>query len=271
MSVLRCEALALHRANRLVLADLSFQIEAGEMVGIVGPNGAGKSSLLRALAGLVSTSSGEVRLRGKSLGAWSASERARVLGYLPQHPQLLWPLSVREVVALGRRPYDGTCAPAAQEAAIERALADLSLTAFADRDARQLSGGEQMRVHLARLAAGTPAVYLVDEPTAALDPRAQLEVMNTLQGCARAGAAVLLVLHDLPLAARYCDRLLVLQKARAVICAEPALALNDSRLAEVFGVAGLRGEVNGREALLGLTAVSSIQAPIQASNQDIPE
>jgi iron complex transport system ATP-binding protein len=262
MSVLSCEALALQRAKRLVLADLSFQIEAGAMVGIVGPNGAGKSSLLRVLAGLAPVSSGEVRLKGKPIGAWAASERARVLGYLPQHPQLLWPLSVREVVALGRRPYDETSAPAAQEAAIDGALVDLSLTAFAGRDARQLSGGEQMRVHLARLTAGTPAVYLVDEPTAALDPRAQLEVMNTLQGCARAGAAVLLVLHDLPLAARYCDRLLVLHKGRAVICAEPAVALNDARLAEVFGVAGLRGEVNGRTELLSLTALQS--------NQDLP-
>ena len=255
MSLLTLTAVSARLGQRAVLEALSLSLQAGEVLGVVGPNGAGKSSLLRAIAGLLPLQHGEVWFTGQALSTLDRQARARSLGYLPQNPQILWPLTVRELVALGRRPHAGLASAAADAAAIDAALEAFELTGFAARPARALSGGEQMRVHLARLHAGQHALLLVDEPTAALDPRAQLQVLTALRALAAAGCGVLLVLHDLPLAARYCDRLLVLADGQAVVCDSPAVALSDARLAAVFGVRGIWQQTAQNPRLLGITTL----------------
>lgn len=255
MSLLTLTAVSARLGQRAVLEALSLSLQAGEVLGVVGPNGAGKSSLLRAIAGLLPLQHGEVWFAGQALSTLDRQARARSLGYLPQNPQILWPLTVRELVALGRRPHAGLASAAADAAAIDASLEAFELTGFAARPARALSGGEQMRVHLARLHAGQHALLLVDEPTAALDPRAQLQVLTALRALAAAGCGVLLVLHDLPLAARYCDRLLVLADGQAVVCDSPAVALSDARLAAVFGVRGIWQQTAQNPRLLGITTL----------------
>ena len=257
MSLLTLTAVSARLGQRAVLEALSLSLQAGEVLGVVGPNGAGKSSLLRAIAGLLPLQHGEVWFAGQALSTLDRQARARSLGYLPQNPQILWPLTVRELVALGRRPHAGLASAAADAAAIDAALEAFELTGFAARPARALSGGEQMRVHLARLHAGQHALLLVDEPTAALDPRAQLQVLSALRALAAAGCGVLLVLHDLSLAARYCDRLLVLADGQAVVCDSPAIALSDARLAAVFGVRGIWQQTAQNPRLLGITTLES--------------
>ena len=257
MSLLTVNALSAALGQREVLRGLSFSLQAGEVLGVVGPNGAGKSSLLRALAGLLTPTQGEALFETRALHSLEPQARARAVGYLPQSPQLLWPLTVREVVALGRRPHAGLAATAADTAAVDAALEAFEIAGFAERSARALSGGEQMRVHLARLHAGQHRLLLVDEPTAALDPRAQLQVLAALRTLAAAERGIVLVLHDLPLAARYCDRLLVLADAQAVVCDRPAAALNDARLAAVFGVRGIWQEATEGPRLVGIAPLET--------------
>ncbi len=241
------------RGAQRVLGPVSLALPAGRVLGVVGPNGAGKSTLLRALAGLV-PHTGKVDLLGRPFAATPARARARAIGYLPQDPEIAWPLSTRELVALGRLPHGER---ADDEAKIAQALAALGLTPLAARDALSLSGGERMRAHLARLAAGMHRVLLIDEPTASLDPGYQLEVLSYLQRLARDGAAVLIVLHDLPLAARYCDELLVLAEGRAVAHGPPARVLDDALLAAVFGVHGIRTTLDGARALVGIGSTAT--------------
>lgn len=261
MNLLHLEHARVLRETRAVVADLSLELEAGEVLGILGPNGAGKSSLLRALVSLLPLEASRAELAGEPLATLDPLARARRVGYLPQSPQILWPLSVHDVVRLGRRPHAGLATPTEDATAVATALATFGLVDHATRDASRLSMGEQMRVHLARLAAGAPSLWLVDEPTAALDPRAQLQVLSELKRVASRGAGVMIVLHDLPLAARYCDRVLVMQEGREVVCAAPALALSDSVLAEVFGVGGLRQATGGLDALVGITELDSAGEP----------
>ena len=213
---------------------------------MIGPNGAGKSSLLRALAGLLPVAQGEIELDGVPLFSRSPTARARLVGYLPQSPRLEWPLPVREAVALGRRALG---LGGANDPAVGAALEQFALTDLAAADASRLSGGEQMRVHLARLAAGEHRVLLVDEPTASLDPRYQLQVLAQLRTLARGGCALLLVLHDLALATRYCDRVLVLAEGQQRALGAPEEVLTDGLLAEVFKV---RGERNADGSLSAL-------------------
>lgn len=249
------EGLSAQRDLHPVLQAVDLTLETGEVLGVVGPNGAGKSSLLRVIAGLLPPTHGAVWWRDRPIARLGATARARAIGYLPQGPQISWPLTVREVVALGRRPHAAAADRQADARAVEDALREFQLQAFAEREARALSGGEQMRVHLARLHAGQHELLLVDEPTAALDPRAQLRILAALQTLARAGRGVLLVLHDLPLAARYCDRVLVLDGGRPVVCDAPSRALDDKRLAAVFGVRGVWQAEAAAPQLLGVAAL----------------
>lgn len=221
-----------------VLSHVTCRLVGGSMVGICGPNGAGKSTLLRVLAGIQVASQGEVRLDDTPVRALASPARARQLGFLPQHTEAAWPLRVRELVALGRFPHIGE-SHATRARAVSTALTLLGLDPLADRLLDTLSGGERTRAHLGRLFAGEPAFILADEPTAALDPGARFDVLARLRARADAGAGVGVVLHDLALAARYCDTLVLLAAGRDVAIGPPAEVLDTARLAQVFNVAGV--------------------------------
>ena len=216
-------------------ADISLDVAAGEVIGIIGPNGAGKSSLLKLLAGLQLCDSGERELAGKPLATMLPLERARLLGYLEQRPVLHWPFTVQQVVALGRLPH-GDADRASGVASIAAALAQCDVLDYASRRFQQLSEGEKMRVNLARLLAGQPQVLLADEPTASLDPARQHEVMALLRLQAQAGRAVVVTLHDLTTAARYCDRLLLLQQGRVLASGAVAEVLTPALLRQAFQI-----------------------------------
>ncbi|MEQ8660919.1 MAG: ABC transporter ATP-binding protein, partial [Gammaproteobacteria bacterium] len=223
MSLLEGRALRVMRGTRRVLDDVDCALGAGEFLGLVGPNGAGKTTLLRALAGLERLAAGSVWCAGRPLAELTPTARARHCGYHAQTPELHWPLDVATVVALGRLPFGASPdrLDAADRAAVADALARTGLDGLAARHADTLSGGELARVHMARLLAGAHRVLLADEPIANLDPRFQLEIMGLLGAHAAAGGAVVVVLHDLAIAARYCDRLLLLDGGRVVVAGRP--------------------------------------------------
>jgi iron complex transport system ATP-binding protein len=227
-------------SGRLIVDHGTLALQPGEMVGLVGPNGAGKTTLIRALAGLV-PAEGRILLRGRSLDTLSPRERARAVAYLPQGHVFHWPLPVGAIVALGRHPHaDAFSLPnQADQSAVRRALAATGLEPLADRSVATLSGGERARVALARALATEAAILFADEPTMSLDPRHQLIVMDLLREAAKRGGTVLAVVHDLALAGRFFDRVIVMDKGRLIDDAPPAKALTGERIAEVFGVSVL--------------------------------
>ena len=238
-------------AGRHVLNDVSFALSPGHLVALVGPNGAGKTTLLRALAGLV-PSSGVIAVGGAALSSLSLRERARRFGYLPQGHVVHWALPARDIVALGRYPH-GASDPArltAKDAeAVLRAMQAADVVEFSDRRVTELSGGERSRVALARVLAVEAPVILADEPTSSLDPRHQIDVMKTLRAAADNGTLVIVVTHDLGLAARFADTILVLSDGRLVSQGAPAAALSETIMAEVFRVSAYRAEYQ-REAVI---------------------
>ena len=212
------------------LKNVSMELQRGEVLGLIGPNGAGKSTLLKTLAGLESYS-GEIMLEANKIDAYSSSERARLIGLQPQMVDSTWPISVEEVVALGRTPWHDR-----DKAAIQQAMQMAGVTEFAERTIEHLSGGERARVWLARVLAGQPQALLVDEPVANLDIHYQLSVMNVLKEYAANNNGVIVALHDLSLAARYCDKLCLLKNAECVAQGSAAEVLTESLLHSVYQV-----------------------------------
>jgi iron complex transport system ATP-binding protein len=243
-AIITAQGLNVTLAGRLVLSDISLALSPGHLVALVGPNGAGKTTLLRALAGLV-PSQGEIRVRGEALSSLGLSERARHFAYLPQGHLVHWPLPARDIVALGRYPH-GATDPARlsnkDAEAVLRAMQAADVVQFIERRVTELSGGERSRVALARVLAVEAPVILADEPTSSLDPRHQLDVMQTLRAAADKGALVIVVTHDLGLAARFSDTVLVLSEGRLVAQGPPGEALSERVMAEVFRVSAYRAE-----------------------------
>jgi iron complex transport system ATP-binding protein len=238
-------------AGRRVLNDISLSLSSGHLVALVGPNGAGKTTLLRALAGLV-PSDGVIHVGGEALSSLSLRERARRFGYLPQGHIAYWPLPAHDIVALGRYPHGATdparLSPGDAEAVL-RAMQATDAVEFAERRVTELSGGERSRVALARVLAVEAPVILADEPTSSLDPRHQIDVMKNLRSAADTGTLVIVVTHDLGLAARFADTILVLSEGRLVSQGAASEALSEQVMAEVFRISAYRAEYQ-REAII---------------------
>jgi iron complex transport system ATP-binding protein len=215
----------------------ALDLRARELTVLLGPNGAGKTTLVRALAGLI-PAEGRIEIDGRPQSSFSPRERAQRIAYLPQGHVFHWPMPVAAVVALGRYTYGDAFSALtdADRRAVADALKTTGADVFATRAVTTLSGGERARVALARALASDAPILLADEPTASLDPRHQLIVMELLQRAARNGAAVLAIVHDLSLAARFADRVVMMNAGRMVADGAPRDVLTPERIAEVFAV-----------------------------------
>jgi ABC-type cobalamin/Fe3+-siderophores transport system ATPase subunit len=236
--ILQASDITLQLGGNRILQGLDFALKPGELVGLIGPNGAGKTSLLRVLANLQQADTGELTLHGKSIRHYSIKQLAKLIGYLAQGAPSHWPLKVRRLVELGRLPYLNPWSTLSAEdtAVVDRAMLQAEVAHLSDRIVSTLSGGERLRVLIARMFATEPRIILADEPIAALDLYHQLHTMELLrEHCDRGGSGVV-VMHDLNMAARFCHRLVMIQKGHIVGNGLPVDVLNSDLLAEVYGI-----------------------------------
>jgi iron complex transport system ATP-binding protein len=230
--------LTVRKSGKAIVSDVSFTAPAGKVTGLIGPNGAGKSTLLAAILGLV-PATGTAHLEGRNLPAMPRRDRARMVAFVEQSASTEERLTVRDVVALGRIPHEAAWQSAARPedvAIVDAALAETSMTPFAARRFDTLSGGEQQRVHLARALTQQPLLLLLDEPTSHLDIRGQLQLLTLLRHKTAEGVTVVLALHDLNLAARFCDHLVVLSDGALAAEGAPRDVLTPDLLNAVYGV-----------------------------------
>ncbi len=229
--------------GKAIVRDASLSVNGGELVGLIGPNGAGKSTLLKAMLGIRPRDGGAVTVDGQDFLALPSRERARRVAFLPQERHVEWRLPGRDVVMLGRYPHHSGFGgySAEDDAAVDRAIASVDGHALMDKPVTVLSGGERTLVLLARALAVESPVLLTDEPIAALDPYHQLHVMEILQGLARKGSGVLAVIHDLSLAARFMDRLVLMNAGQVVADGKPADVLTPELLARVYRIDSVNG------------------------------
>lgn len=252
MTVLAAEGISLDLARRTVLQGASLAAHSGRLTALIGPNGAGKSTMLRVLAGLLVPERGAVTFAGAPFAALPPDERARSIAYLAQERTVHWPMSARAIVALGRLPHLGVGRRSglADEAAISSAMAAMDVTQFAERPVLELSGGERARVLLARALAQQPRVLIADEPTAGLDPAHQLALLTHLRAAAGSGMAVIVALHDLALAARFADEVVLMRAGRTIAAGSPRDILTDAVAGAAYGIQFLSIEHDGRRIVV---------------------
>ncbi|GIV61573.1 ABC transporter ATP-binding protein [Rhodocaloribacter litoris] len=235
MPALVAENLSVVLDGKPVLRELGFTVEAGTWVGLLGPNGSGKTTLLRAIGGLLPYA-GTLRVLGREVRAWKPQALARHLAFVRQSASLLFDFTVEELVLLGRAPHKGWLETdtRADRERVRRALARVDLAGFEKRSMLSLSGGEQQRVFLAQALVQEAELLLLDEPTAHLDVHHQFEFIDHVRGLVRAGCTVIAAFHDLELAARFADRILVLDRGRLAAAGPPARVLTADLIAGVF-------------------------------------
>lgn len=258
MTTLTSQNLSFRVGQKTLVRDVNFSAVNGEFIGLIGPNGAGKSTLLKCLSGLVKPSQGEVILNQESLSHWSAKARAKVLALLAQQETPAWSISAEALVALGRLPHTGSIDAALKNdaALIRMALQAADVETLAERTVDTLSGGELRRVQCARLFATVADIWLADEPIAALDPLHQIQIMQLLKTKSETGL-VIAALHDLTLAARFCDRILLLNEGQIVADGTPAQVLTEKNLADVYRI---KAQVSASEQGLTIVAQSALSA-----------
>jgi iron complex transport system ATP-binding protein len=237
MTELIARNLAVRLGGRVLFEGLDASFEPGRVTCIVGPNGAGKSTLMACLAGLRRPDAGEVRLGDAAVLKLGAAVRARRIGFLPQTPEIAWPIEAETLVALGRLPHRSSGRAPGDRAAVEAAMRATAVTGFARRRVDSLSGGERARVLIARALAGEPEWLLADEPLSGLDPGHQMDAAALFRRLARAdGYGVVMTLHDLPLALRLADQILVLADGGLIASGAPAEALTPEVIGRAYGV-----------------------------------
>ena len=257
MSLLNATRLEYLIGDLAILKGIDFEINEGELIGLIGPNGAGKSTLLRLLTQVEPPSAGEVLFDGKPMDQLSPEERARRIGYLVQGAKAHWPFSVEKLVGLGRIPYQKWWQQASNQDH-EKVLQAMQMTetlAYRNRVVTTLSGGEHTLVMLARVMATEPQLIFADEPVAALDPYHQLHVMEILRNHASDQGAAVVVLHDLSLAARFCDRLYLLNHGELYCSGSTTEVLSAENIATVYGV---KSRIDFDEEGISITPISRL-------------
>ncbi len=234
---LRVENLSVDLGGTQVLSSVSLQVEQGELVGLVGPNGAGKTTLLGAVRGTVSPADGNVSIEGTTVSNLSAREIGQLVATVPQETELSFSFSVENAVAMGRHPHIGRFGTAGSKdhAAVAEAIERTALSAFVDRPVTELSGGERQRVLFARALAQQTPLLLLDEPTANLDINHAIRTLDLVRSVVDDGRAAVAAIHDLNLAARYCDRLVLLTAGEVVASGTPREVLTSETLKTAFG------------------------------------
>ena len=222
--------------GRLAVRNVTLSLPTATLTAIAGPNGAGKSTMLALLLGHLAPSSGNITYGGRQVHDWPRRAFAREVAVMPQHEQAAFSISVRDLVAMGRYPHLGLFEAErdADRHAVDAALARCDLAEFRDRPVDALSGGEQQRVRLARAMAQEPRAYVLDEPTAGLDVSHEMVLFEYARALCAGGATVVLVTHQLNLAARYADRIALLSEGALVVAGAPADVVTAERCSEVF-------------------------------------
>jgi len=239
--------------RRRILHGIDAAFEPGELFGIIGANGSGKSTCLRGMLGLIPRHAGDIRFHGQALENIPARTRARQIGYLPQNADCLWPMTVERVVMLGRlphlTPWAGPLAP--DQTAVADAMSSVDVAHLAHRPVNELSGGERSRVLLARALAGQPSLLFADEPSSGLDPYHQLQLMELFRDHVRSrGMTLVVVLHDLALASRFCDRILLLHQGRVLALGDPHQTLSPEHLATAYEIEAKTFDLGPERAVL---------------------
>ncbi len=249
MSGLEIKDISLNIDGNKILENISATVQEGETVGLIGPNGAGKSCLLKSTLGLLDIKAGTINIDDKNIAGLDLKDRAKKMAYAAQGAPVYWPLTALTVVGLGRVPHLNPWQKLSNddEIAIEYAMERTDCLDLKDRLVTTLSGGERARVLLARVLATGAKYILADEPVAALDPSHQLQIMNILSDLSKNGHGVLVVLHDLNHALRYCDRIILLNEGKVVGQDIPEQILNDQNLKNIFGISAARWSENGHQ------------------------
>lgn len=225
--------------NRTIINDVNLSVEAGEVLALIGPNGAGKTTLLKLLSGELVPASGSVSLQDKSLASYARKELARLRAVMSQRALINFDFTVQEIVMQGRHPHIGLAETDTDRQIVQESLARTETTSLQERFYPTLSGGEQARVTFARILAQTTPLILLDEPTSALDLRHQQLVMRIAYDLAQEGKAVVVIVHDLNLAAGYANRIAMLQRGQVVALGTPQEVLTQENIQEVFNLSTL--------------------------------
>ena len=247
--MLNMQNVSVELGERDVLKNVSADFHPGALTGVIGPNGAGKTTLLRALAGLLPVKAGHISLEGEPIESFDRKETARRVGYHGQKQEPTFPFRVDETVMMGRYPHLGRLSPETEtdREAVDAALRDVDAAGLASRAINELSGGELQRVLIARTLAAQTPVLLLDEPFANLDVRHCLDILEILRAQAREGRTVVVSVHDLNLAHRYCDDLLLLHEGEILIHADAGSVLQPAFIEKAFGVHAQILTMNGEE------------------------
>ena len=236
--VLSVDEISVELGDTEILSAVSLSAETGELVGLVGPNGAGKTTLLRAIQGVIEPTHGSVTVEGHAVEELSARERGRRIASVPQETGLSFSFTVEQAVAMGRNPHIGRFGTAddTDRRQVRRAIEQTNLGAFADRPVTELSGGERQRVLLARAFAQNAPLLVLDEPTANLDINHAIATLDLVRSAVDDGKAAVAAIHDLNLAARDCDRLVLLADGKVRAAGTPGSVLTSHRLEDTFGI-----------------------------------
>lgn len=267
MTLLSVNKLSVRLGDAQVLNDVSLEIAAGEFVGLIGPNGAGKSTLLRAILDLV-PHAGQVSINEQSASQLGARQRGQLISFVPQEHEIAWPVSVKRLVALGRTPHlvPFSTMDDNDKAVVDKAMQRMEIEAFAERAATDLSGGEKARTLIARALAQEAPLLLADEPTAGLDPAHQISLMRIFAELTSDGNTVVASLHDLGLAARWCTRLILLDKGCVIADGPAEDVLTPARLRDVYNVEAFMASDAGGYIIQPVNLAHKLMADEKAGN-----